>query len=347
MASLTTTSQSLKKITPFLIFGLIILILAGAIIYRLTNKPKAPLPVAINPPEITQNPSQQQPRSFDFSNIQIPDSPKKLPVYAVKPYNMTEATTTTLAFSLGFSGNPSSVKGNTLDGEQYSWNMNNLTLTVSQTNLEYHNNEYRNRTLSTVDGLPLDQLREKVDSFIQKVGLLGESLTLRKTEYQVISGLYRLPVENFEDVQIIEFSFGKQLSNVPLVNNYPDSGFARVRITKDGEVTYLTSRFFDKFSESGSYDLKTAKEAISEIQKGQGKVVQTQVLDEKGIPSNIYEHPENIENAKIEKVSLAYFLPNDIKDSVQPIFVFEGSFKTNKNEGGKVVIYLPAIKQAK
>ena len=318
----------------------------AAIIYRLTNKPKATPPSAINPPEIIQNPSQEQPRSFDFSNFQVPEFSKKLPVYAIIPYNVTDATAKTLAGNLSFPDSPPSVKDNTLDGKQFSWDMKNFALTVSQTALEYHNDEYRNRTLSTTGGLSLDQLREKADSFIQKVGLLG-NLTLQKTGYQVFSGLYRLPVANFEAAQIIEFSFGKQLSNAPLVNNYPGSGFTTVRVTKDGDVTYLSSRFFDKFSESSSYDLKTAKEAISEIQKGQGRVVQTQVFDEKGIPSNIYEHPEIIDNAKIEKVSLAYFLPDDIKDSVQPIFVFEGSFKSAEGENGKVVIYLPAIKQNK
>ena len=75
--------------------------------------------------------------------------------------------------------------------------------------------------------------------------------------------------------------------------------------------------------------------------------MRAQVLSDKGVPKNIYEHPENIDNAKIEKVSLAYFLPNDLKEAVQPIFVFEGGFKTDQNENGEVVIYLPAIKQNK
>ena len=347
MASLTKTAQSFKKFAPILLFGLIIIILIGLIAYRLTNKPDTSQKVLITPPPINQNPDQKQPAAFDFSGLQFPGFPEKLPVYTVSPYNITEAAAGTLASNLGFSGSPSSVKENTPDGRKFGWDQENLSLTVGQTRLEYHNNEYRNRPTLPTSGLSQDELKNSATSFMKKIALLGGDLELKKTEYQVVSGNYRLPVEKFEDAQIIEFSFDKQLSGISLTDNYPGSGFSRARVTKDGEVAYLFSRYFDKFSESDSYDLKTTKEVQDEIAKGQGKIVQTEVLDEKGVPLNIYEHPQNISNAILEKVSLAYFLPDDIKETVQPIFIFEGSFKTNKNESGKVVIYLPAIKQTK
>lgn len=347
MTSLTETAQSLKKFAPILLFGLIIIILIGLIIYRFTSKPDKSQKVLITPPSINQDPDQKQPAAFDFSGLQIPGFPEKLPVYTVSPYNITEAAAGTLASNLGFSGAPSSVKENTPDGRKFGWDQENLSLTVGQTRLEYHNNEYRSRSTLSTSGLPQDELKNSATSFMEKIALLGGDLELKKTEYQVVSGNYRLPVGKFEDAQIIEFSFDKQLSGISLTDNYPGSGFSRARVTKDGGVIYLFSRYFDKFSESGLYDLKTSKEAIEGIRSDQGRVVQTQVFDEKGIPANIYERPENIENAKIEKVSLAYFLPNDIKDMVQPIFVFEGNFKTAKNESGRAVIYLPAIKQAK
>jgi len=346
MASLTTTAQSFKKLAPILLFGLVIIILIGLIIYRFTSKPDEPPQTPIAPSVINQNPDQKQPRSFDFSGLQIPEFPKKLPVYTVSPYNITEAAAGTLASNLGFSGTPSSVKENTPDGRKFDWDQENLSLTVGQTRLEYHNNEYRSLSTLPTSGLSQDELKNSAITFFGKITLLGQDLALKKTEFQVVSGNNRLPVGNFEDAQIVEFSFDKQLSNIPLVDNYPGSGFARVRVTKDGEVTYLFSRYFDKFSESGSYNLKTTKEVQDEIAKGQGKIVQTEVLDEKGVPVNIYEHPESIDNAKIEKVSLAYFLPDNIKETIQPIFVAEGTFKKG-SENGRVVIYLPAIKQDK
>src|SRR3989344_8054033 len=346
MADLTSISQTIKKIGPPIIIFLIIVILIGITIFRLTRKSETRLG-PISPPLINQNPNQQQPRNFDFSTAQTEQIPEKLPIYSIAPYNITETAAITLASSIGFQGSPSSIKENTLNGKEFNWNQGEQTLAVGQTNLEFRNKEYRNRPLPTFEGLSQDELKDVAASFVGKITLLGQGLELSKTEYQVISGNDRRPVGNFEDAQLIEFIFDKQLSNIPLVNNYPGSGFTKVRVVKDGQVTYLFSRFFDKFSESGPYNLKTADESIEEIRRGQGKVVRAQVLSDKGVPKNIYEHPENIDNAKIEKVSLAYFLPNDLKEAVQPIFVFEGGFKTNQNENGEVVIYLPAIKQNK
>src|SRR3990167_3256799 len=346
MTNLTTTAQSLKKIAPFLIFGLIVFILIGANIYRLTNKPKATPPSAVNPPEIIQNPSQEQPRSFDFSNIQVPEFPKKLPVYAVISYNVTDAVAKTLATTLGFSGEPTSTNENTHDGREYIWNQSDSILTVSQTSLQYRNTQYLGGPLPTAGGLPLDELQERATSYAKKITVLGQDLEIdpQKTKYWVISENNRVRTDSFENTQMVTFSYRQKLEGLPIVSNDPTASNLTVRIQRDGEVIHLFSRFFDNFSQESSYALKSKEEAIEEIKNGKGRVVLTQIVDERSLTLDPYNNPINTESAFITNISLAYFLPNDIKDTVQPIFVFEGSFKTNKNEDGKVVIYLPAIR---
>jgi|SRR3989338_10336092 len=346
MSDLTHISQTIKKIGPPIIIFLIIVILIGITIFRLTRKSETRLG-PISPPLITQNPEQKQPRNFDFSAARIEEIPKTLPVYSIAPYNITETAAITLASSLGFQGNPTSTKDSASNGEEFNWSVSDRSLTVGQTNLEYRNKEYRKRLSLPFEALSQEELKNEAVSFMGKITLLGQDIELKNTKYQIILGNDRAPVANFEDAQIVEFSFDKKVANIPLIDNYPGSGFTKLRVFKDGQVIYLFSQFFEKFSESGFYKLKTADESIEEIRRGQGKVVRAQVLSDKGVPKNIYEHPENIDNAKIEKVSLAYFLPNDLKEAVQPIFVFEGGFKTDQNENGEVVIYLPAIKQNK
>src|SRR3990167_1292144 len=347
MADLTHTSQTIKKIGPLLLIFSIIAVLIGIIVYRLTRGPEIKPPAPISPPIINQNPNQKQPRNFDFSDAQTEHIPETLPIYSIAPYSITETTATTLASNLGFQGNPSSVKENTLDGSEFNWNLDGSRLTISQTNIEYRNSNDQSQNQATATELSLDQLQEQINTFIRKIGLLGEDLKFQKTEFPIISEGLRTTANSFEEAQIVEFSYTKSLPSLPLVDNSPATGFTTVRITKKGKIIYLSSRFFDKFSEASTYKLKTAEEAEKEVQNGGGKIIQALLLNESRQPVISYEHAMNIEKAYIKRISLAYFLPSDIKDTVQPVFVFEGIFKTNKNENGRIVIYLPAIKQTK
>lgn len=328
-----------------MLVGLIIIILIGAIVFRFTRKPEGPPPTRLESPIIRQDSEQTQPKSFDFSGMEAPDLPKELPVYNIQPYNITETGATTLASNLGFSGTPSSVRENTLDGKEFSFSQDDLRLTLSQTSVEYRD---LGSQVPTAEGaLSFEQLKEKVDSFIDKIAILGE-IELQNTQFQIVSEDHGRYTENFQEAQVVEFSFDKKLSGIPIVNNYPGSALTSVAITRNGEVSRLFSRFFDKFIGQDTYELQTINEAMAQLEAGQGKIIQVRITNDEQPPSfEEYEYPEDINTAKIEKAFLAYFLPSDIKETVQPIFVFEGGFETTQGENGKVVIYLPAIKQDK
>ena len=270
----------------------------------------------------------------------------QLPIFFAHPYKITEEAAKTLATNLGFPGNPTSTAENTLDGKEYTWIQGDLRLIIGQTSLQYSNTRYRSEELLTAGELSLDKLQEKAASFVQKIAVLKEDLEIdsKKTKYWVISGNNRVRTDSFKNTQMVTFSYQQKLAGLPIVSNDPTTSYLMVRIKRDGEAIHLFSRFFDKFSQESSYALKSKEEAIEEIKNGKGRVVLTQIVDERSLPLDPYNNPINPKEVKIENISFAYFLPNDIKDTVQPIFVFEGIFKTNKNENGKVVIYLPAIR---
>ena len=79
-----------------------------------------------------------------------------------------------------------------------------------------------------------------------------------------------------------------------------------------------------------TYQIKTTEEAFDDLKSGKGVVI---------------VEPDKAQ-VSITSVSLGYYLSENYSPYLQPIFVFEGSFQTAKDENGKVVIYLPAIKQA-
>ena len=347
MANLTTTAQSTKKFLPVLAFLLISLILVGIIIYRLTRQPEPETLQPISTPTINQDSSQNPPQSINLDNVQIPEIPEELPVYIVQPFNVTRATASSLATSFGINKDPFLVEENTLDGQQFSFEQDTRNLTISQTTLRF-SVDLTGPEISTV--LSEGELREKSQSFVNNISVIQDKLSLLPEEikYMKVSGDRFASANSFSDAQFIEFPYKKQLSGIEVVDNTPQSPFATIQIRKDGQVTFFGSRFFDRFAEMGSYKLKSVERALEEIKKGQGKVIYTAFPDEFGQTLELFRtQPANIELATITKLDLAYFLPDDIAEPIQPIFVFEGSFKTNKNESGRVVIYLPAIKQTK
>jgi len=345
MTDLTTTAQSLKKIGTVLAVLLIIILLVGAIIFRVKKQEIRPsaTPIPINPPQIRQDPSQKSPSTIDFSQIQSLNIPKELPAYATDKYNLTDQSVKTLAHSFGITNPPTVIEEDTHDGKQYNWESGNSRLTASQTALRY---ESKTQTIETKGSFSQDELLDKALSFTQKIPVIDKEVTYnsQKTRYLNISNGRLASASSFENAQIVEFSFDKKLSSLPILGQSPDSNFVKIRMEKNGSISYLSARFFSKFTEQNLHKVKTQKEATEEVRRGQGKIIQTLILDENGQALELFRAQSvDIKTAIITNVSLAYFLPSDLGEPIQPIFVFEGNFKKG-NETGKVVIYLPALK---
>ena len=344
MTNLTATAQSIKKIAPFLFIGLIIAILVVAIIYRFTRKPEVPSPPT-SPPSISQDPSQKQPQSIDFSQTERIETPDRLASYQAHKYNNGDSEATNIASVFGFEAGPSSINEGGSGGKLYSFTSQKSSMTISQYRLLY------NRTpVESNANLSLSELEEISRKFIESTPLVEKNLPLNQQKIKFLTKATTgklVSASSFENAYAAEFSFDKNLSSLPIFTNSPDTTYTTVRITKSGEIIYFSSRFFEKFTEIGLYKIKSQQEAVEEIKAGQGKVVQTQILDENGQALELFRNqPENIELATITKLNLAYFLPDDLTEPIQPIFAAEGTFKKG-SENGKVVIYLPAIKQGK
>ena len=342
MPNLTTTIQLIKRASTVLVFLFLVSLLLVAIFFRYQKKaPQEAPPVPISSPIINQNPNQKQPALLNLSQLETATIPENLPAFIAQKYTITDIAAQTLAKGFGITNNPSFVEEETLDGKQYNWDEGNLSLTVSQTSLLF-----KNKTKITGVKLSLKELKEKAAFFVQKVPL-ADNLAIddQKTKYLTITDKDRLKsASSFENAHLVEFSYQKNLSGLPLLTNQPDSPYTSIDIAKDGQVVYLSSRFFEKFTQLDSYPIKSASEAVDQIKNGQGKIVLTQILDENGQALELFRNqPININSALINKLSLAYFLPDNPQETIQPIFVAEGNFQ-RENEKGRVLIYLAAIK---
>lgn len=340
MPDLTTTTQHFKRIGSVIAVIVILAILSMAIYLRFRSKPE-PAP-ALPAPTITQDPAQKQPQQFDFSKLQLPETAKSLPVFVAERFNLDDTTAQSIAGTFKITSTPKSVRENTLDGRHYSWQEDTIFLEVSETTVRWEDlGTNPNQT-----SLNEEELKDQASDFLQSINFVDKDLVLLpETKYLKILQTEGNPVvQNFESAQALEFSYTKELSDLPVVANTPSTPYAAVRIRKDGKIIYFGTRYFNGFNEQEMYALKTPKEAVKEIEKGLGKIVYTAVLDENGQAFDLFRtHATDIQTAIITNLRLAYFLPSNIEEPLQPIFIVEGEFQKG-TEKGKVIFYLPAIK---
>lgn len=106
----------------------------------------------------------------------------------------------------------------------------------------------------------------------------------------------------------------------------------------------VTDSFYNYFSTTGNYGtypIITPQTAYNLLIQNKASLV---FIREDGAdyfaPSNSVS---NISTIDIRSIELAYYMPTNIVDYLQPIYVFRGKYTTSDRKVGDVVYYLPAI----
>ena len=341
MTSLTQSTQIVKNFAGVVLASLVIIILIAVIFLNFSKSKNTPTigTVIPSPPAIYQDPSQKEPQVINLSQTSTPAIPTELPVYMAQTYNLTDKNYADLALSFGINNPPFLIEEKTTEGKQINWMQNKIYLTASQNSLRFENQNQNKEELS----LSEDQLKQKAFDFIQKIPVLDKDLTLRKTNYLSLQTRVYASAASYNDAQVLEFIYDKKLSGYPLYNDSPDTSYVTLRITKGGNVTFLSTKLIQGFTKLNSYKLIAKDVAIKDIKNGQGKIVQTLIPDQNGQALEEFRaRPQSLNLVDINSLTIAYFLPNDISEPIQPIFVAEGQSQNNQSEVGKVYIYLPA-----
>lgn len=345
MANLTTTSSLVKKLVFPLIILLVIIGLVILIFFRYRQKPQENQVANNKTPEapvIKQDPKQRPPSFIDLTQIPKKQFPKTLPVYSLTKYaELPQDEAQQIAGALGFANPPFLIDKNTSEGIQYNWQIGDVSLTISPLSLRYKNSNSSNSSIP----LNQDQLINIARDFIERISISPKDLqfNLKKTSY-----LKKIPSQfasapSFELADLAELHFETLTEGLPLIPNNPDSSTVIVRIAKNGDIASINVRLYKELVKGQDFGLKDFDQAKNEILQGRGKVVQTYLLDENGQALELFSVlPTDIKNLQIKDVYLAYYL-QDKDTSIQPIYVFEGTFKKG-DQNGKAWLYLPAIK---
>lgn len=344
MANLTSTKEIARKLLIPLAFVTVAIMLISLIFFRYKNK-SLPTPSQSPPPSpalIKQDPKQKLPLTVDFSKLPKKEFPENLPVYTLEKYqDFSAEDAQTVANSLSFNAPPFFVDKNTSDGIQFTWQNGQTTLTLSRSSLRYKNAADDNNNPVLAE----NQLQDVAKYFIYRIPFVQKDLEIdpKKTTYLKKGQALPTTTNSFENANLVDLYFQKSIEGFSLLPNDPSSPTAFLTIQKNGNIITLNLRLYKQFTKGNSYKLKPLDDTVSLLKQGQGKIVQTLLLDEnsKAI-ENFRSQPQDIKNLTITDVKIAYFLPEDENVIIQPVYVFEGEF-TKDNQKGKAVIYLPAL----
>lgn len=344
MVNLTSISQVTKKILPIFLFLTLIVLFIGLIFYRqgASNiKPPTSLPT-IKPPSFNPDPTEKAPKSIQSTNLQGINFPLGKSVYSAVKREVSKQTAVAVAQVFGFNQDSPQTEEDTFDGTSFNWKQNDRSLTLSQSTIRYETLNLQN---IQVGNLTEADLLNRVVAFLPRITLLNPGFYLNSdaTGYYKLVGSRRVNINSFSDSDFVEFQFNQKLSDSLLVGQTPTATRIRIRITKNGEIIFLHSRFFQDFIEKDKYPLKDLETAIQETKNGLGVLAEQTVFDKNGVPQHYSMEPAEIKEVILNKVELAYFLPQELKELIQPVFIFEGSFNYGDLKG-KAIIYLPAIK---
>lgn len=345
MADLTTTSSLVKKLVFPLIILLVIIGLVILIFFRYRQKPEENQAVNKKTPEapvIKQDPKQRPPSFIDLTQIPKKQFPKTLPIYTLTKYSeLSQDEAQQVAGALGFQEPPFFIDKNTTEGIQYNWEEKDASLALSPISLRYKN---ANSSLNSVSQSE-EALTAIARDFMAKISITPANLQANPKKTVYLKKTPSLPVStsSLAQADLVDIQFETKIEDLPVLSNSPNSSTTVIRLAKNGDVVSLSMRLYKEIARGQTFNLKDLKQAKEEITAGKGTIVQTLILDENNQALELFRVlPTEIKNLQIKDVYLAYYL-QDKNPSVQPIYVFEGTFKKG-NQNGKAWLYLPAIK---
>lgn len=154
------------------------------------------------------------------------------------------------------------------------------------------------------------------------------------------------------DAQLFKIDFYRNIDGIKILGPDPTKGLLQVYVGKDTsadnfeEVTNATFPIMDlAYNEidpntAASYPLVSVAEAWNAVKAGNGIVAS--VLPKGYNPFVEYE-PISVQDILINKIYIAYYETPKTQEYLQPIYVFEGNYKTSGTQGGDIVLYFPAI----
>lgn len=340
MATLHKVTEETKTLLKIITGFLVVLLLLGVFIRVGNNIKEVFFPTPPPPPTVlfgklpaplpTPQPNQKG-LTYTINTIPgtLPSFPGQIAVY---PFVVSSPNLLALQRAqekvrkYGFTGSPRA-----LSALEYAWITDipfeeKLIYNIQTLNFTLSSDFLTDATiLSQKNGIDEQNFVEKARDFLSGMSTFPEDIDTEKTKVTLfkVENQQLIPVEKKVDANIVRVDFfEKNLNNLPLYYTNPFFSSLSVLFTRDTAITEAQF-FYNPIQKdiASTYPIKTADEALKELQKGNGYLASYNGIDK---------------NISIKDVFLAYYRGDTEQGYLLPIIVFQG-------EGG-FFAYVSAIK---
>ena len=322
MTNLNTTVSTVKKILILLAIFVIVVSLISLIWLRFKTADNGSKQVSseeIEPPKFTKTAFIT--KQFDTQKLSLPqNTPKTLLAYKSSGGSDFLNKAPSLAQQLGFNQPPTETT-DAIVGKKLFYDNQNIYLSIFQNGFSYSN--FATQLTGSGRFAGPDELKNTAMSFISNAGIQADVSDEYSTRYYQSSGEFEELVNNPENANIIEIILHYQISGLKVIGQNID---VYARFNKLSELRELVFNQFNPGEESGSYPVITVEEAVKQLVAGKGNLVNAVS------PSDYTPIPKQINRVNLQKVYLAYNMPPKNGQTIQPVWVFEGTSTLNGKE---------------
>lgn len=329
MINLTATASLIKKYLGPLILSVLTLLFIFLILLRFINfGGKEDLPplekpqLNAYPPEIT---------TIGTQNLKTPkNQPKKLPVYQTSQEGNLQESSQFFATKLGFKDKPRDI-GDISLGSGKIYASEGGTLIVYRNVIIYQKNFKKAPFVLT----NLDSLKTQAKNYFQNLGLATDLFLEPGISYSYILGESLQKTKDQGKANFINLTYNYSIEGIKTI-----SPASPIEITMDatGNVIRASYGNLNLGTREENYPLVKANEALNLIKKGYGQIID--------IKSDKYDisSQKTLPQIQLSEAYLAYYLPGNPQNIIQPVWVFEGEALIGKSQTS-ITIAIEAVKK--
>lgn len=310
MTSLENTANLLKKSLPIVGFLLVIIILIALIAIKYTQKDPEPqepqTPYSL--PQIKTFPATAS--GFNVQNVNLPQNyPKSLPAYEyIQPKNLLE-NASLYAQRLNFAAEPVKI-GSSQTEEGLIYSQENKILGVYPNSVSYQSSLPLTQSIQTEE----NELIKKTQDFLENFDF-QTSLENPHVIYTNSAGETESQVQSKSEANIVSFNFAQNLQGFEIAGGNQ----VHISFTGNGEIVDFNLHPLQINQPTTAYKIVQPQKALDQIRQNQGFLI------------NIEGDREDIEAitklgpVMLTEGTLAYYLPSEKQELIQPIWLFKGS----------------------
>lgn len=291
---------------------------------------------------------------LDTASGRLPDLPDRSYVYKInqpKPNLLSEQKIKKIAQDLGFSGDFTK-----LSPSQLKW-VDGTTNRIFDANVVTQNFSLEidnNRLSSVAANLPTitaSDSKESVTNFLKSKSLIDQT---DKDYAEFITVPTQVTLGQIKEAKLTpnqaKLMFVGMKRSVDIVNKFPILGtnpkmpYVNFLVTNDRDKYKYPQIHFVYWSinydQKSDYNLSPIKSVWDAVKNNQGVVTYLKPKDTDFYAQSV---PTSINTIEIRNIYLAYYEPKELETYLQPIYVFEGQYKSAA-EIGDIVIYYPAVR---